>query len=53
MPNPKPKIYPDYYDIVILPPPEAGDYAIELSQKFYNYGASWKLGKNNFLPHKL
>lgn len=47
----KPKIWKNYYDIVILPPKEARDYAIKISKKLHEYGSQWILGKKSFLPH--
>jgi hypothetical protein len=42
--------YPDYYDIVILPPKIVTDYSISLSQNLRPYG-KWTLGKRQFIPH--
>ena len=40
-----------YYDVVILPPPDIRDYAIELSRQLQRKGGRWTLGKRVFLPH--
>jgi hypothetical protein len=47
----KPKLYPNYYDIVILPPGAVRDYAISLSQTLQPRGAKWVLGAKRFIPH--
>ncbi|MBI2426308.1 MAG: hypothetical protein HYV34_00515 [Candidatus Kerfeldbacteria bacterium] len=47
----KPTIHPQYYDIVISPSPEVMDYAIALSEKIFQYGAPWKLGRDHYIPH--
>jgi len=45
------KICKNYFDVVILPPKEVRDHAIELSKQLYKYGARCILGKRNFFPH--
>ena len=45
------KIWTDFFDVVILPPPEIRDYAIELSAKLHEHGTPWKLGLEERLPH--
>ncbi len=45
------KIYKNYFDIVILPPKEIRDYAINLSKQLYKHNSKWVLGKESFLPH--
>lgn len=47
----KPKIWKNYYDVVILPSKEANDYVIKLSRQMHKYGTPWVLGKKNFIPH--
>jgi len=47
----KTKIWENYFDIVILPPKEARDYAIGLSRQLNKCGTSWSLGRKNYLPH--
>lgn len=46
-----PKIWKNYYDIVILPQKEVSDYAIKLSRQLHKYGTPWVLGKKSFIPH--
>ena len=49
--NRKSRIWPGYYDIVILPPAPVRDHAIVLSEKLYRAGGLWKLGRRTYLPH--
>ena len=49
--NPAPLLWPGYYDVVILPPAQVRDHALELSEKLYRNGGRWHLGKRAFLPH--
>jgi 2'-5' RNA ligase len=44
-------LWPNYYDIVILPPPAIRDHAIELSRKLERYGGKFVLATESFLPH--
>lgn len=46
-----PKIWENYYDVVILPSKEVSDYAIKLSSQLHKYGTLWVLGKKSFIPH--
>src|SRR5262245_19228423 len=43
--------WPDYFDVVILPPPHGRDYAIALSKKLARYRGKFVLGKRSFIPH--
>lgn len=47
----KPKIWKNYFDVVILPPKEVSDYAMKLSRGLTQYGTKWTLGKKSFIPH--
>jgi hypothetical protein len=47
----KKEIWKNYFDVVILPPPEVADYAIKLSREFSRHGTKWTLGKRSFIPH--
>jgi hypothetical protein len=44
-------LWRNYYDIVILPPPEVVEHAIALSKQLERYGGKFVLGKRRFLPH--
>jgi 2'-5' RNA ligase len=44
-------IWPDYYDIVILPPPSVQRLAIDLSRRLQPYGGKFVLGERRFIPH--
>ncbi len=45
-------IWNGFLNVVVLPPPEVRDYAIELSAKLYERGlTSWKLGLEERRPH--
>jgi hypothetical protein len=44
-------LWPDYYDIVILPPPAVQQHAIGLSQQLQAYGSNFVLGTERFIPH--
>lgn len=46
-----PKIWKNYFDVVILPSKEVSDYAIKLSRQLHKHGTPWALGKENFIPH--
>src|SRR5436305_5494816 len=45
------QLWPGYYDVVILPPPEVQEIAIALSRKLFRAGGQWRLGNRDFLPH--
>jgi hypothetical protein len=45
------RIWTNYFDVVILPPPAVQDHAIALSRQLEKYGGQFVLGKNRFLPH--
>lgn len=45
------KIHKNYFDIVILPTKEIGDYSIALSKRLHKYGSNSVLGRKSFLPH--
>jgi hypothetical protein len=45
------QLWPDYFDIVILPPPEVRDHAIALSRALRKYGSKFVLGRRRYLPH--
>ncbi len=45
------KIHKNYFDIVILPTKEIGDYSIALSKRLHKYGSNSILGRKSFLPH--
>ncbi|MBI2426305.1 MAG: hypothetical protein HYV34_00500 [Candidatus Kerfeldbacteria bacterium] len=47
----KPKMYPNYYDVALIPPEDFQDEVIALSRMLYKYGARWKLGKRAYVPH--
>jgi len=47
----KPRIWKNYYDVVILPPKNVRDHAITLSKKLEKYGTTWSLGEKYFIPH--
>ena len=49
--KPTPMLWPGYYDVVILPPVQIRDHAIDLSERLYRAGGLWRLGKQSFLPH--
>ncbi len=44
-------IWPNYYDIVIIPSREVSDYAKRLSKEFGKFGSPWKLGSKSYVPH--
>src|ERR1051326_3170456 len=48
---PKSTLWPGYYDIVILPPPDVRDHTIALSRQLQNYGAKFVLGRRKYMPH--
>jgi hypothetical protein len=43
-------IWKNYFDVVILPPPDVRDYSIDLSARLQNYG-KFVLGKRRYIPH--
>lgn len=47
----KPKIWKNYYDIVILPSPKIRDYAIALSKNSKKFGSTLILEKKGPMPH--
>jgi hypothetical protein len=44
-------LWPEYYDVVILPPPPVRKLAIDLSRELRRSGGRWTLGTREFLPH--
>ena len=44
-------LWPNYYDIVILPPPDVQEHAIALSKVLEPYGSRFVLGIERFIPH--
>jgi 2'-5' RNA ligase len=49
--TPAKRLWPGYYDVVILPPPLVWNHALELSRKLHQMGGQWRLGETAFLPH--
>lgn len=47
----KKQIWKNYFDIVILPPKEVTECAIELSKQLSRHGTKWTLGRRAFIPH--
>ncbi len=48
----KPFIYKNYYDVVILPPPEVRNYAVKLSREICRqFHTNFVLGQSAYLPH--
>jgi 2'-5' RNA ligase len=45
------ELWKNYFDVVILPPSDVRDYAIELSKRLNKYGANFVLGKRRYIPH--
>jgi hypothetical protein len=50
-PEPHGEVWKNYFDVVILPPPDIRDYAIELSKRLRKYGSKFVLGKRRYIPH--
>jgi hypothetical protein len=44
-------LWPNYFDIVLLPPPPVMDHAIALSQQLQRYGGKFVLGTGRYIPH--
>jgi len=44
-------LWPNYFDIVILPPPAVRDHSIGASKQLAPYGGKFVLGRRRFIPH--
>jgi hypothetical protein len=45
------RVWKNYFDVVILPPPDVRDYSIDLSARLQNYGGKFVLCKHRYIPH--
>jgi 2'-5' RNA ligase len=45
------RVWKNYFDVVILPPPDVRDHAIDLSARLQNYGVKFVLGTRRYIPH--
>src|SRR5688500_18510297 len=50
-PNAGSKLWPRYYDVVIIPPAPVQEHAIRLSRRLHRVGGNWSLGTRAFIPH--
>jgi len=44
-------LWPNYYDVVVLPPAEVQDHAITLSRQLERYNSKFVLGTARYIPH--
>ena len=45
------EIWKNYFDVVILPPPDVRDYSIDLSARLKKHGVKFVLGRRRYIPH--